>query len=483
MTTQGSGLPKRNRDTMVVRKLVTASDALASVKLVSLAYTGFKLYLDQKVLERAKAVMKRADLDYMDTFGLFDSVSDFAVHNDVAPAVGAGSDDVDFSTVTPTNGLVAQWVQYTWRMNLFGTLCPVGGLGGVATHHLHKKQGLAKILVMEYLDECDRRNQAIATLYPFRTDFYAKMGFASASPYYDYVIRPSSLPLALVASNHRIDVLMHNLAEPDANEMLACYARYVLQHHGAIEKKVEAFDGIWKSKGEIRAYGYRDPETNELQGFLIYEFLSTDMSKFVNDLKIIDLVCENPTALSTFLTFLRLQDDQIRFVRYSTPDAEFHRVLESAFHDAEGFQRDNAGGSGGVMSALASTYLGFMFRVVNIEKLFGGYLQHRNFNNVTAKVLFRVKDTLTPEKNPVVLVAFTAGVVSSVEHIVDGHAISADVIQLVTDVSSFSAVVVGAANLSTFLRYGKAVVTPAHKQRTLEQLFRVDEAPINYVFF
>lgn len=66
---------------------------------------------------------------------------------------------------------------YDFTMKLHGTRMLVGGLGGVAVDLRHKKEHVAADMVRYYLDFYRRKGAALTALYPFRPDFYRRMGF------------------------------------------------------------------------------------------------------------------------------------------------------------------------------------------------------------------------------------------------------------------------------------------------------------------
>jgi len=56
----------------------------------------------------------------------------------------------------------------------------VGGVGSVAVHALYRKQGVARALIRSYHNTCRDEGMALSALYPFRPDFYGRMGYGVA---------------------------------------------------------------------------------------------------------------------------------------------------------------------------------------------------------------------------------------------------------------------------------------------------------------
>ncbi|MCO1595674.1 GNAT family N-acetyltransferase [Micromonospora sp. RHAY321] len=64
------------------------------------------------------------------------------------------------------------------RQNLRGTVLPMAGVAGVATHPLARRQGHVRTLLHQLLDEMRDEGHALSALYPFRPSFYARFGYA-----------------------------------------------------------------------------------------------------------------------------------------------------------------------------------------------------------------------------------------------------------------------------------------------------------------
>jgi len=79
-------------------------------------------------------------------------------------------------------------------MNLLSTKIPAGGIGFVGVHLLHKKEKVAKEILTYFIDHYKNLGASMALLYPFRPDFYKKMGFGFGTSMNQYKVKPSNLP-------------------------------------------------------------------------------------------------------------------------------------------------------------------------------------------------------------------------------------------------------------------------------------------------
>jgi predicted acetyltransferase len=66
---------------------------------------------------------------------------------------------------------------YDFSMNFLQARIPAGGVGQVAVALLHKKEHVAKEMMGYFLRHYRNQGAPLAALYPFRPDFYRKMGF------------------------------------------------------------------------------------------------------------------------------------------------------------------------------------------------------------------------------------------------------------------------------------------------------------------
>ena len=90
---------------------------------------------------------------------------------------------------------------YDFTMKLRETRALVGGLGGVAVDLRHKKEHVAADMVRFYLDYYRQKGAALTALYPFRPDFYHRMGFGYGVKMNRYSFRPDALPAAGVGAS------------------------------------------------------------------------------------------------------------------------------------------------------------------------------------------------------------------------------------------------------------------------------------------
>ncbi|KAI9349075.1 acyl-CoA N-acyltransferase [Obelidium mucronatum] len=433
-----------------IRQLTTLSDAAAVALVGSLAYTSFGFYNDSSLPTFVQRVMHSIERPNRDVYGMFHTADDLkdldtdSYNTDISVEATPGQQLTSTTittttpvTVTPTPGLIAHWFHMHFHL---------GGLGFVAVDLKHKKRGYAKVLVTQWLKDCNERRQYLAALHPFRPDFYGNMGFGLSKS------RAKGEPTYLG---------LKTLKVAHVEELVACQNRFSDQRHGMIQPLV-----------------YADLE-NVLRGYILFKFETSTAGGLINDLKIVDLVYETTEALFAILQFLREQDDQVRYIKITTQETDLFRLL------ADPRSAHTAGEQAGIHGAgreSAKQTVSLMYKVVNIEKLFSEYFSDRDFNGVDGlKLWIRMEDTLTPELNPPVLVSFVNGF-SNVVAVGGDYSGEADAV-LDIGVAEFSSLVVGAVSLKVLARYGKAFVSPRDKLALVSKAFLSEDLPINSVFF
>ena len=83
---------------------------------------------------------------------------------------------------------------YDFTMKLHETRTLVGGVGGVAVDLRHKKERVAADMIAHFLRVYVDKGAALTALYPFRPDFYRRMGFGYGVKLNRYSFPPDALP-------------------------------------------------------------------------------------------------------------------------------------------------------------------------------------------------------------------------------------------------------------------------------------------------
>lgn len=345
-------------------------------------------------------------------------------------------------------------ILFDFTMNFLSNEILTGGVGFVGVDLLHKKEHICKELI-DYFHHCYLEKGACLTaLYPFRPDFYKKMGYGYGTKINRYTIKPASLPRG-PSKNH-----MKFLNIKDTKKLLAFYNRIFTRTHGLMKRIEYDFKVIFKNP-KMKVVGYE--EQNKILGYMIFMFKSLQEDNFIlNDIHIMEMLYENPKVLSELLTFLHTQADQISNIVYDTQEDNFHYLPLDPRDGATVMMRP-------VGHETNRQGLGIMYRVINTQRVFK-VLQKHDFNRITCKLKLTVRDGFLKENNASLIVHFTKG-----RPFIRKQGYDAE-IRL--DVAEFSSLIMGVIDFRTLYKFGLAEISDTKYLNTVNKLFLTDEKPV-----
>jgi predicted acetyltransferase len=342
---------------------------------------------------------------------------------------------------------VMRWYDFT--MNYFGAQVLVGGIGGVAVDLLHKKEKVASEMVRAFLRHYKDAGSSLAALYPFRPDFYRRMGFGHGSPMYHYRFSPASLPRGFTRSN------LVFLNENDVKRMQSCYERYFQRTHGMMLRQLDYWERML-NEPTIRVVGLTGH--NGLSGYLSFTFEDGRHDNFLSHgIHLRELIYDRAEDLSQLLTFLHTQVDQSETINYNTQDDTFFYNLQDP--------RFDPGAMLPIVVAHKSSNqgLGIMYRVLDVPRLFE-VLEGHDFNGVSCRLKIEIRDSFFPENAGKTIVEFTDGQARLAPEV------TPDVV-LSLDVADFSSLAIGAIRLLKLVEYGLAELSDEAYLDRLDRLF------------
>ncbi|HPE70485.1 MAG TPA: GNAT family N-acetyltransferase, partial [Thermotogota bacterium] len=340
---------------------------------------------------------------------------------------------------------------FDFEMNAFGSKVPTGGIGMVAVDLLHKKQKIAKEMLHFFLQYYRERSFPFAILYPFRPDFYRKMGFGFATQVNRYAVPPEQFPNRFPGSEL-------SFATPaDLEDVFGCYDRYCEQTHGMVYRtnyEKEQHRKYFQNQVVL----YR--KEGELKGYLTFHFEKqegyTGFGK--NNMVVSELVPLDREALWVFCSFFHSQKDQVHRVIIDTQDENLHHMFNDP-RDGSDFlipflsHQTNLQGSG------------LMYRVLDVADWMERS-KARVFGRQTLTLGLQVDDSFLPEN------AFHGTL-----HFENGRLLRVDqsqaTIQLSMDIATFSAWIMGVVPLKPLFTYGQVEVSDEVYLGVLDELFHV----------
>jgi predicted acetyltransferase len=340
---------------------------------------------------------------------------------------------------------------HDFKMTLYESPILVGGVGNVCVDLLRRKMHVSKEL-MEYFHRHYRgRGAKLVALYPFRSDYYMKMGYGYGRKMNQYRFRPEDLPRG---SRENVSYLH----ESDVEALTACFNRYAHGTHGMIEKRRSYFE---RFVNRFKVVGYRDG--GEVRGFVAfgYKKLMEDHVLHQN-LEIHTLIFETPEALYGLLSFLGVQLDQVDRVVLNTMDDDLHFVSKDP--------RDGVPNMFYTSQETNVQGIGIMYRVIDTRGIWDELAGHI-FNGVSLKTKLTVDDSFLPENDGAVVVHFTDGK----PVVVEGGGYD---VEITLDVAWFSSLIMGVVDFRNLWMMGLAEVSDEGYVDTLDTLFHAQRRPV-----
>ncbi|HIE05577.1 MAG TPA: GNAT family N-acetyltransferase [bacterium (Candidatus Stahlbacteria)] len=343
---------------------------------------------------------------------------------------------------------------YDFCMKLLSVKTTVGGVGLVAVDLLHKKEKVCKEMIAFFHDYYLKKKVCMTALYPFRPDFYKRMGYGYGTKMNQYIIKPSNLPKGRSKRHIRF------LNKKDVNRILTCYERHFNRTHGLMQRIRYDFNSVFNDP-EIKIIGYEDKK--RISGYLIFGFRPARADNFIlNDIQIYELIYEDQKVLSELLTFLQTQADQINNIIYDTQDDNFHYLPIDPRDGSDDMMRP-------VGHVTNKQGIGIMYRVADTRGLFK-VLKSHNFNGQNLRLKISIRDTFLASNNRPVIVHFVNGKPNLKRSNYD--------CEIKLDVAEFSSLIMGVVNFNSLFRYGLATTSNLKYLKTINKIFVTDEKPI-----
>ncbi|MCA9974137.1 MAG: GNAT family N-acetyltransferase [Anaerolineales bacterium] len=348
---------------------------------------------------------------------------------------------------------------FDFMMTLHETPVLVGGVGSVAVDLAHKKQKVARDMILFFLRHYREKGAALTALYPFRPDFYRQMGFGHGTKMNQYRVNPADLPQG---SRHNVRVLDGSHRQ----ELADCYRRIMQASNGIMAQFDYELESIFTSQN-MQRYGYW--ADGQLRGYLLFTFDPIPNGNFLrNNIAVRTLMYEDAEALRGLLGFLRVQADQIEKVVINTQEEAFHLLLHDPRNGSQnlipsGYHETNTQG------------VGIMYRVIDVPRLFD-LLANHNFGSQTVTVQLDLTDSFWPMcAGSWVLVAENGRITLNPS--------ATPNVAIKLDIAEFSSLITGATTFRQLLAYGLAEISDTTYADAVHTLFYTPSKPVCHTAF
>lgn len=263
----------------------------------------------------------------------------------------------------------------------------VGGVASIGVAPEARRAGIAHALIAHLLQKMKARGTPLSMLYPFRHDFYRKLGWGLTSAMHRYRLRPAALPLYPERGRVRP-------GEPsDIGALRRCYERSTTRGTGLLSRSEAVWQAMLAPDVVRVAVVTAEEPSRAIDGYVSYRMLPEVGTQAI-ELEVVELVAITDTARFALLGFLSAQRDQISRVQISMPcDEPLLPILG-----------DPRGPSGelvrGLLMISADLVVGAMTRVVALDAA----LRARGWEGPDGEIALRMDDTWAPDNaQPVTL--------------------------------------------------------------------------------
>jgi predicted acetyltransferase len=234
----------------------------------------------------------------------------------------------------PYGGLETAWVAerkgrlagafraYDLTLHLFGQPFPTLGLAAVAVDPTFRRMGVGGALCRAALRLGRERGDLLSALYPFRVDYYARLGFTLTGEFHRYRFPPAALPL--FPGGDRVRRLTPEERIPQVPRF---YASLLPRLHGAAHRTPAMWEFLEEEETQVWGLYSENGEAEELQGYMVTESQPRRRGRGA-ELRVQELLVEDPDGYRAFLGWLSAQRDQWAEVTYDAlPGERLQQVL------------------------------------------------------------------------------------------------------------------------------------------------------------
>jgi predicted acetyltransferase len=216
---------------------------------------------------------------------------------------------------------------YPFSMNYLNNYLSASGVGSVAVHPLHKKEKTCLKMMKHAMQKAYTEDAYFTILYPFRPDFYRRMGFGLGPTTFQYSWKPSQLKNVLEEVSSENGRLVQ-LNKDDFLKVVEFHNEVFKTHHGYV-KRTEHELKKFLSIVAIKVVAFVQDE--RITGLMLYASKSLSKENFLeNKMVVYEFHTLNIVAKKALWEFCYKQSDQYSQIEYVTQDESMPFLLEDS---------------------------------------------------------------------------------------------------------------------------------------------------------
>ncbi len=269
--------------------------------------------------------------------------------------------------------MMARITDFRFRFYLDGQTVTTGGIGGVATLPEYRNSGAVREIFNALLNDAYKKGEAISTLFPFKHEFYRKVGYDTVTFMNEYTLTPSAL------RGYRFDGEVKKWNTGDSvSDFLSIYNAFAPKFNLSMERSEEKMLEHLKVEKPYmdRRFSYVFKQNGKPVSYLIFTDIKNDPAAI---LQVEECAWTCRDGFNAVLGFLARFDADYGSIRLPLPKGiDLLRIIRSPrAYDIE-----------------KHTCQHFMVRVINAKKLLGAIRKPADCD-----ITIKVTDEIIKENN------------------------------------------------------------------------------------
>lgn len=160
--------------------------------------------------------------------------------------------------------LISQFAVYPLKMNIYGTVFPIGFVTSVCTYPEYTGHGIMKHLMIESLTNMKNKGQSFALLYPYSIPLYHRLGWEIVSNKISYRIKDTQIPAKATAPGYVRRVDWENA------DFKNLHTNFASVTHGCLFRNNLAWEEYWRWDEDDTVVAVYYNEKDKPCGYMVY---------------------------------------------------------------------------------------------------------------------------------------------------------------------------------------------------------------------
>ncbi len=356
---------------------------------------------------------------------------------------------------------VACFITYDYEVNFRGTFIEAGGIGMVAVDLLHKKEKVCKHIIEFFHKYYTEKNAELLVLYPFRADFYKKMGFGFGSMQYNYVIPPSRF--GRYESHCEINFADAN----NSKEITDFYNREIASKQNGAFKKQEKEFNKWINSPQMRFVTFK--KDGDIIAYIVFKFSkSSQPSNLSYNFQVKEYQYKSIEGWQEISTFLNKQSDQVKYIEIASFDKDFYHYFDNPADDSDTMFDP-------VYHQSAKAGIGLMYKFLNPLQIFKKHA-NRIFTKSNLTLVFDITDNFSCKHERFKLTSDHNSIIFEI----DDNNVD---LRLETDISTISSILMGSLSTESAVKMNLVRIKNIKHIDCVELPFKTIATPVSYNWF